>query len=233
MRIKNLQSSLIFTLSLLGMFITQSGFASELVIDNFDDFQIVKDRGNSVGSTVDVQTGVTGTRLQNVTRTLIARATEGMAAAKTEIRSQNQLLSISNSIFSSGTASISWDFDPENFTQLGNAFSLEAVSLDQNVLAEITINGNTSSGNKMLDGLGNFVVGFDDFSDKNQFTNVSSLQLNFSGQRAWDGQFRLSVTSIPRTLELSSTVPLPATVWTFLGGLVGLMGIHRRKHKSN
>ncbi|OAI13236.1 hypothetical protein A1359_12595 [Methylomonas lenta] len=204
-----------------GALFSYSGFASELTIDNFTDFQVVRDRGDVIGATESTLLALTGTSLQNTSRTFTAEATVGDYASKIGIKSDGNLLEIGNSGSSSGSASIEWNFDPIDFTQFGNAILLEVVDIDLNVNAEMVVNGIASSGIKTFSGVDNFLVNFNDFSNSGVFSNVSSFRLNFSGPLAWDGQFRLLTTTTP--------VPLPSTFLLMGSTLFGFIGISRRK----
>jgi hypothetical protein len=84
--------------------------------------------------------------------------------------------------------------------------------LDQNVSDSITFD--------VTDGLEFYVVAFMSASSANGFADASStLSLQFQNDTG------LSAAAV-------SAVPVPATVWLFGSGLIGLMGVARRKIKN-
>jgi len=122
------------------------GNASALIIDDFTQVQTVFDRGNSVAATTSTANILTGTDLAHASRTFTALATANKIANREDIASGGNLLSISNSAGSSGTASILWNFDPVNFTSSSNAIQLEVVKINHDVKVEMIANGTSSSG---------------------------------------------------------------------------------------
>lgn len=221
MHIKSLKQIFAILILTVGALFSHSGFANILTIDNFTDIQAVKDRGNIVGATVDTLSVLTGTGLTNVSRIFTAEATAGGRSSHIGIKSEGNLLKISNSTSSSGSASIVWNFDPKDFTPFGNAMLLEVVDIDRNVSAEMVVNGIASSSIKTFVAVDDFLVNFNDFSNSGVFSNVNSFRLNFSGPEAWGGQFRLLITTTP--------VPLPSTYFLMGSALIGFIGITRRK----
>jgi hypothetical protein len=225
MHIKSLKQLFAILILTVGALFSHSGFANILTIDNFTDFQAVKDRGNTVGATIDTLPVLTGTGLTNVSRIFTAEATTaGGSSSHIGIKSEGNLLKISNSSASSGSASIVWNFDPKDFTPFGNAMLLEVVDTDLNVSAEMVVNGIASSGIKTFVAVDDFLVNFNDFSNSGMFGNVNSFRLNFTGPVAWSGQFRLLITTTP--------VPLPSAYFLMGSVLIGFMGISRRKSGS-
>lgn len=221
MHIKSLKQISAILVLMVGALFSHSGYANILTIDNFTDIQAVKDRGNTVGATIDTLPVLTGTDLTNVSRIFTAEATAGGRSSHIGIKSEDNLLKISNSSSSSGSASIVWNFDPEDFTPFGNAMLLEVVDIDPNVSAEMVVNGIAGSGIKTFVAVDDFLVNFNDFSNSGVFSNVNSFRLNFSGPVAWSGQFRLLITTTP--------VPLPSAYFLMGSVLIGFIGISRRK----
>jgi hypothetical protein len=220
MNIKNLQ----WALAAILLNIVGDSFANSLIIDEFTHAQTVEDRGNTSGATISSLTGLTGTDLTNVTRVFSATASAGGASSKESITSGNHLLKISNSANSSGIATVTWNFDPIDFTAFGSAILLEVAAIDLNVGVEMIANGISSSGIKIFTNTDDFLVSFNDFSNSSVFSNISSFSLNFTGPQAWDGQFKLLTTGQP-----VATVPLPPSLFLMGAGLLGMIGITRKK----
>ncbi len=220
MNIKNLQ----WAMAALLLTIVGDSWADALIIDEFTHAQTVVDRGNTSGATVSSVTGLTGTDLSNVTRIFSATATGGSYSSKEEIISGNHLLKISNSATSSGSATVTWNFDPINFTAFGSAILLEVAAIDLNVGVEMIANGVSTSGIKTFSQAEDFLVTFNDFSNSSVFANLSSFSLNFTGPQAWDGQFKLLTAGTP-----VATVPLPPSLVLMGAGLLGMIGVTRKK----
>ncbi len=221
-------STLVF---LVGNAFCGSGYASSLTIDDFSHSQYLADQGDSAGAASNSESGLTGTQLQNVTRTFNAEATVGGASSEIEIASGvyspeagGYLLNISNSPHSSGTASIVWSFKPINFMAYGSSILLDVFHIDLDVSVEMIANEIASSGIKTFSNSDDFLVAFNDFSNSEVFSNVSSFRLNFTGPQAWDGQFKLLTTGAP-----VATVPVPPSLFLMGAGLLGLVGITRKK----
>jgi hypothetical protein len=204
------------------------GYASTLTIDNFTHAQSVTDSGRTNGSTTNTLEGLTGTDLSHASRTFTARATTGSARFIEDIVSgydkdaQKYVLKVSNGTNSAGSASILWNFDPINFTQHGDAIQLEVLSIGSGVSVEMVANGVASSGVKVFNGTGNFLVNFDDFTNSSAFDNVSSFRLNFAGPAAWDGKFKILTSFAP-------PVPVPPAFALMGSALLGIMGFARGK----
>lgn len=208
-------------------FTGQVVFAGVLTLDDFSQYQRLNDEGDEPGATSDTVTVLTGTGLSNVSRTFIGEATTSDSGSKITIKSQNGLLKIDNGPASAGQASILWNFDPVDLTKFGTGLLLEVSRIDLNVSAEIIVNGVAGSGAKTFTGVDDFLVHFDDFSNSDVFSSISSLRLNFSGPLAWDGQFRLLLDGTRRATVTS--VPLPTAYLLMGSALLGLIGVSRKK----
>lgn len=232
MHIKHPQHTLAALLLIGGFTCSSYGYANTLTIDSFTDAQSVTDRGDSPGSTANTLEGLTGTDLTHASRTFTALATAGRSTYKEDIvsgydkDSDKYLLKVSNGPHSAGTASILWNFDAIDFTQHGNAILLDVLAIDQNVNVEMVVNGTASTGIKNFSGTGNFNMDFGSFTNSNEFKNVHSLSLNFTGPAAWDGQFRILTTSAP---AFTTAVPLPPAFALMGSALIGVLGFVRRK----
>lgn len=214
--------------------------ASPLRIDEFTQVQRVTDRGhakpnevNVPGATSGVQTLTLGTDLTHVSRTFTALATEGLYSNKEDISSNAGKLTISNSDGSSGTASVLWNFDPTNFTLYGSAIMLDVTRIDLDVNIEMIVNGNSNNAARSINTSDSFSFDFKDFSTPDAFKNVTSLQLNFSGPRAWDGQFRLLTAGQPASPpSFIASVPVPPAFVMMGTALLGLLGVTRTRQSS-
>ncbi len=218
---KPIKKTFTVLLVLLSTVVCGIAVAAELTVDNFTHIQTVTDRGNSLGATTNTVTGLTGTDLSNVSRSFSASATAGGFSSKQEIRSGDYALKISNSPTSSGFASVTWTFDPIDFTAYGNAMLLEVESIDLSVSVEMIANGIASSGIKTFHNVDDFLVSFNEFSNGAVFSNLSSFQLNFTGPLAWDGQFKLLTTT--------TSVPVPSAFLLMGSVLLGFAGVSRKK----
>lgn len=230
MNIKTTKLELTLIALILSFGISNSGNASGFLLDDFSHAQSVLDKGNTVGATSNSVVGLSGTALQNASRTFTAEATTGGTSFRTAVTSGiysndagSYLLDISNTAFSAGNVSIDWSFNPINLTAYGNAILLKIYDIDLNVSVEMIANGIASSGVKTFSNADDFLVTFNEFSNNEVFTNLSSFRLNFTGPQAWDGQFKLLATGAP------VTVPVPPSMLLMGAGLMGLVGITRKK----
>ena len=214
----------------MGTLVSASANASILAIDNFTHFQSVMDRGLTPGSASNTEVNLTGTDLTHASRSIVAQA-NGTTRSDTEaVISGAGYLDVLNGGYSNGNLSITWNFDPVNFTNYGNSIQMEVLNIDHSVDVEMIINGSASSGVKTISELGKMLVDFSAFTS-NEVSNVSSLRLNFSSLQVWDLRFKLqtatTVTSIP---PISSTpVPVPAASILMGSALLGLVGISRKQ----
>ncbi|QPK63356.1 hypothetical protein IVG45_21565 [Methylomonas sp. LL1] len=209
------------------------GYADTLMIDGFTHDQSITDLGSSLGSTGNTVNSLTGTDLINASRTFSAHATGSGLFAWEKITSEDGVLRIANGSRSAGDASIGWTFDPIDFTRYGNAILLEVKSIDLDVKVEMIANGISSSGLKTYNTAGDFLINFSDFSNSGVFSKINSFSMNFSGPRAWDGQFRLLTTTnqLP-SLNTSTPVPLPPAFVMMGSVLLGYLGVSRRRVRS-
>ncbi len=214
----------------IGALVSAPGNASILAIDNFTHAQTVIDRGSTPGSASSTVTNLTGTGLAHASRSIIALAS-GTAKADTEVvMSGKGYLDILNGGQSNGNLSITWNFDPIDFTSYGNAIQLDVLGIDHSVDVEMIINGSSSSGVKTISELGKMLVGFSAFAG-NEIANVSSLRLNFSSSQGWDLRFKLQTATSTATIPpISSTpVPVPATSILMGSALLGWVGFSRKQ----
>lgn len=222
---KHLKSIFAGTLLIIGATFSNYGNANAFIIDDFTQAQTVFDRGNSLGATTSIVNSFTGTNLINASRAFTALATANKKANREDITSDSGLLSISNSITSSGTATILWQFDLIDLNVYSNAFLLDVVTINHDFKIEMIANGTSQSTSKNINAVDNYQINFSDFSDSNVFKNLSSLQLNFTGPLTWSGQFKLS--TIPQASVTS--VPVPPALALMSSALLGLMGLSNRK----
>lgn len=231
MRTKHLKNIFAGTLLITGTAFSSYGNASLLIIDDFTQAQTVTDRGDSVAATTSTTNILTGTNLANASRTFTALATAATYANKETIASGGNLLSISNSAGSSGTATILWNFDSINFTSSSNAILLDVVTINHDFNVEMIANGTSSSGVKNFNATGNYLINFNDFTNSSVFTNMNSLSLIFTGPLTWGGQFKLLTAMQPVAAPVTA-VPLPPALALMGSALLGLMGISRSKKQS-
>lgn len=228
MRTKHLKNIFAGTLLITGTAFSSYGNASPLIIDDFTQTQMVTDRGNSVAATISTTNILTGTDLTNASRTFTALATAATYANKETIASGGNLLSISNSAGSSGTATILWNFDSVNFTSSSNTILLDVVTINHDFNVEMIANGTSSSGVKNFNATGNYLINFNDFTNSSVFTNMNSLSLIFTGPLTWGGEFKLLTAMQPVEAPVTA-VPLPPALALMGSALLGLMGISRKK----
>lgn len=226
-----LQPILVFLILIIGGTLN-SALAHTLTLDDFSNYQYVIDKGGNGEETTDSINLIGGTILTNASRTFIGLANENTRRATIEIatNSDKQLVQIANGPASEGEAAIVWHFDPVDLTLVGTGFLLEVFDIDLSVNAEIIVNDVASSGMQTFSEAGNFLLKFSDFSNNAVFSSVSSLSLNLTGPRGWDGSFRLSMDAIPvTTLPNLASVPVPSAYFLMGSVLLGFIGITRKK----
>ncbi len=196
------------TASMLGITLFAQNAEAGVLIDNFTDFQAAEDD-------VAGPMTISGTNLSNVKRTLTATPSLG---GSTEIVVEDGLLNISNNTDSAGTASIYYSFNTIDLSAFANSFELTSVFNDT-INHGVTLIANDSStfAFQNLSGIGDHYFNFSQFSDPSVFTNLTSLEMKFQGDVAWDAQFSLM------------TVPEPSITALLTIGLVGIASISRRK----
>lgn len=215
----------------IGVLASAPGNASTLGIDAFTHFQSVMDRGSTPGSASNTVVNLTGTDLANASRSIVAHA-NGTTRSDTEaVISGAGYLDVLNGGYSNGNLSITWNFDPINFTNYGNAIQMDVLNLDHSVNVEMVINGSSSSGVKTISDLGKMLVDFSAFAN-NDISNVSSLRLNFSSSQVWDLRFKLQTASTVASIPpiYSTPVPVPAASILMGSALLGLVGISRKQN---
>ncbi len=231
MRTKHLKNIFAGTLLITGTAFSSYGNASALIIDDFTQVQKALDFGNPAEATTSTTNSLSGTSLINASRTFTALATPPKFSSIETIASGGNLLSISNSAGSSGTATILWNFDTVNFTSSSNAIQLDVVTINHDFNVEMIANGTSSSGVKNFNATGNYLINFSDFSNSSVFTNMNSLSLIFTGPLTWGGQFKLLTATQPALASVTA-VPLPPALALMGSALLGLMGISRSKKQS-
>jgi hypothetical protein len=77
MNIKTTKLELTLIALILSFGISNAGNASGFLLDDFSHAQSVLDKGNTVGATSNSVVGLSGTALQNASRTFTAEATTG------------------------------------------------------------------------------------------------------------------------------------------------------------
>ncbi len=205
--IKKLNMSIVFITLLLT---AKYGLAA-VVIDDFTDFQVATNETQG-------PVGVNGSELSNLTRTLTATPSLN---AETEGVVESGALSIANNSDSTGTASIYYSFDSIDLTAGSDAFVLNLDFID--LFHEIQIIANNSSvyGFASFSGVGQYLIGFSQFTNPLVFTQLTSLELKFRGDKAWDAVYG--------GLSTNTTVPEPSAVvlWS-----LGLMLLSRTRRKA-
>ncbi|PPD32658.1 MAG: hypothetical protein CTY19_11050 [Methylomonas sp.] len=214
----------------ISSFLFQPAHAGILMLDNFNHQQVIVDYGNTFGATSNTLDNITGTDLHDVTRQFIAEASFGKISYQTKIdvKQDSGELAISNDPRSAVLASVLWNFQPIDLTSHGDTLLFDIKKLNLNVNIEFIVNGVSSSGIKNFTEVGDVEFSFSDFSQPEQFGNVSSLRLNFSGPGSWDGQFG-ALSILNRSPELVGSVPLPPSFILMASSLIGLVTITRSK----
>lgn len=169
--------------------------------------------------------------LSGVTRVAEALAT-GPNGGTSESISLNYFgsgkLSISNTDGSAGTATLLYNFDPIDFAALGaTAISLDVLTIDTGVSVQMTINGDASTAFQPFSGPGQFYALFSAFTGgigADNFSNATSLELNFTGGDAWDGSFDNLRADVP-----PSSAPEPAALALIGLGLAGFAAARKKK----
>lgn len=226
MKLKLLAAALAFAAS--------TGAQAVLLIDNFTTAQTVTATGiagttsGSVNMTVGTDTDLLRTGFSGALRTVTANSVGVLpvpASADTTVNVTTGFLLISNNASSDGTASLLYNFDATSFTAAGTALLLNVISIDTGVAVNITAgssSGTSTSGFQAFTGPGTFYELFSSFTGLADFTQLTSLKLDFQGVPSWDGTFQFLVTDNP------PSVPEPATLGLLGLGLLGL-GLSRRK----
>lgn len=232
MKLKLLAAALAFAAS--------TGAQAVLLIDNFTTAQSVTALGiagtnsSSVFLTAGTDTNLTLASQTGAQRTVTANSVGVLpvpASANTTVDVTGGFLLISNNASSDGTASLLYNFDATSFTAAGTAILLNVISIDTGVEVNITAGsstGTSSSGFQAFTGPGTFYELFTGFTGLADFTQLTSMKLDFKGVPSWDGTFQFLVTDNPPP---PPGVPEPATLGLLGLGLLGL-GMSRRKRAA-
>ena len=182
-----------------------------VMIDDFTDFQAATNETQG-------PLGVNGSQLSNLARTLTATPSLN---AETEVVVESGALSIANNSDSTGTASIYYSFDPVDLTVGSDALVLDLDFID--LFHEIQIIANNSSvyGFANLTGVGEYLIGFSQFTNPLVFKQLTSLELKFRGDKAWDAVYG--------ALSTNTTVPEPSVIALLS---LGLMVLSRTQRKA-
>jgi len=211
------------------IFMSNCANAGDFSLDGFTDWQSVSDKGNSLGATVATSPVLAGSDLSNATRTFTVYATDGSVLSRQTVLADNGVLLIANSIKSAGSGSVQWTFDLTDLTAFGNAISFAIDNIDLSLDLELVANGSSSSGVRSVNGSGQQLFKFDEFSDDSVFLNLTSLSLNFIGPYGFDAN--ISPITLVNIIENSggSPVPLPSAFSLMGVMLIVAAGASRKK----
>ena len=113
-----------------------------------------------------------------------------------------------------------------------NVFSIDSIGLsffrDGGTSPLVTFTGYLSGGGTVTQSFQPLSFGFADFFFDSGFTNLTSLSWN-QGPNGGNGHQFDNIVLFDSTVSIASTVPIPAAVWLFGSGLLGLAGMTRRK----
>ena len=169
---------LIFVLA----FALQNVHASS-VIDDFTDFQMAENGSSDTMS-------ILGSDFGGVTRTLVS------GSQGTDVAVEGGLLSISNWIGNSGTASVLYSFASSDLDEMADALLFVIDFINVNVNIELVANGNSLFA-LSNPGAGQYRIAFSQFSNPDEFSHLTSLEFKFHGENAWDSTFTGSLTAVP------------------------------------
>ncbi len=182
---------------LIWILLIHNGHAA-LLIDDFNDFQYATNG-------VDGPMSITGTQLTHLTRTLTASASANQGA-ETEVVAEGGGLSISNNTDSSGVASIYYSFDLIDLTVVADALLFNIGFNDIGHEIQVLANNSAVYGFTSVSGVGSYLIEFSQFTNPWVFKQLTSLELRFQGEQAWDvlyGSFSASTTSVPEPSVLA------------------------------
>ncbi len=180
------RSILLFT----GLLLAQTGHAA-VMIDDFLAYQRVEN-----ASTLPAPV-TTGTQLSNLTRILTAsQSADSGASTKVIVDDYYGQLSIANNASSKGSASIFYSFNSIDLTAVADAlvFDLDFVDLIGHQI-QVIANTNSVYGFAAMNVAGLHSILFSEFTDPLVFQHLTSLQINFRGERNWDALYGSISTS--------------------------------------
>lgn len=193
--------------------------AAAVLIDDFTTGQSLI-LTTSSGSSHTQQTGspaniATGTQLGNLTRTLIASASDGGTTKIYVGGGYLDFLTDSGLSGPAGEASIIYSFDVIDLASISDGLLLGIDFIDSNTQVEVIANNQSVFSFATL-GVGDaYEIDFSQFSNPAVFSQLTSLRLNFRGARSWDASFK--------SLATDSNVPEPSSILLLMIGAASLI----------
>jgi len=200
------------------LLLAQNGQAAVMI----DDFIFNQEVDNGVNGPVQV---TAGTQLSNLTRTLTAtESSDSGALTGVIVDDFDGVLSIDNNDGSQGTASVSYSFDAIDLSAVADAlvFNLNFVDLLGHEI-QVIANGSSSYGFAAVDTIGAHTILFSQFTNSSVFQQLTSLQINFRGEKSWDAIYGSISTN-------TTTVPEPSIFALLSLGLVLMSKVSRKTY---
>jgi hypothetical protein len=122
-------------------------------------------------------------------------------------------------------------FDDEDQSYLGSSLGVDIGDVvgiaGPNGIGDHTATNTTTNGTLTLTGSSNFILGLNDGNGWIADSAVVSL-----GANAYSVTFGTGANVIEVDVQIVPAIPVPAAVWLFGSGLIGLVGVARRKARA-
>jgi hypothetical protein len=124
-------------------------------------------------------------------------------------------------------------FDDEDQSYLGSSLGVDIGDVvgiaGPNGIGDHTATNTTTNGTLTLTGSSNFILGLSTEGGTSWLPDATVVSL---GANAYSVTFGTGANVIEVDVQIVPAIPVPAAVWLFGSGLIGLVGVARRKARA-